>query len=486
MSIDTIYSILSTLLLLVYWITMVGVTLRILMQRKPTSYVIAWLVIIYLIPIIGLLCYFLFGENTLGRKRNERINNIWHSVYPWLKKLEKDYDIFAKENSSVAEPLFQLCKYRSGIKGIRGNLIDLYTDADAVFDQIIIDINQAKESIEMEFYIWMVNGKITEITEALIAAANRGISCRIILDSAGSRKFFKSHYPKLMRNANIQLVEALKVNLFRIPFRRLDIRQHRKMILIDNITAYTGSLNMVDPKYFKQGLGVGEWIDIMIRIEGPVTSLMRMIFTCDWEIETGNRILPPAPENCPLPYVQGHTLQMIASGPSFNEEIILECLLIAIYSARQSLIMTTPYFVPSDDLLHAICAAARRGVDVRIIIPVKNDSIMVKWASRAFFNELLSAGVKIYEFDGGLLHTKSVLIDNELSLIGSVNLDMRSLWLNFEITAVIDDKDFGTALRKLQHEYFNKSTLLNVDKWLKRPLWQQITERLFYFFAPLL
>jgi cardiolipin synthase len=177
---------------------------------------------------------------------------------------------------------------------------------------------------------------------------------------------------------------------------------------------------------------------------------------------------------------------VIASGPGFPEEMIHQALLTAVYSAREQLIMTTPYFVPSDDLLHAICTAALRGVEVSIIVPHDNDSMMVRWASRAFFSELLDAGVKIYQFKGGLLHTKSVLVDGQLSLVGTVNLDMRSLWLNFEITLVIDDAGFGNDLACVQDDYVARSQLLDAQEWLKRPFWHRIVERLFYFFSPLL
>ncbi len=179
----------------------------------------------------------------------------------------------------------------------------------------------------------------------------------------------------------------------------------------------------------------------------------------------------------------GHTIQVIASGPGFPEEMIHQALLTAVYAAREQLIMTTPYFVPSDDLLHAICTAAQRGVDVSIIVPRENDSMMVRWASRAFFTELLNAGVKIYQFEGGLLHSKSVLVDGQLSLVGTVNLDMRSLWLNFEITLVIDDDGFGADLAQVQDDYIARSALLDGERWNKRPLWHRVTERLFYFSA---
>ncbi len=199
-------------------------------------------------------------------------------------------------------------------------------------------------------------------------------------------------------------------------------------------------------------------------------------------------VFTPAPDANIMPFEEetGHTIQVIASGPGFPEEMIHQALLTAVYAAREQLIMTTPYFVPSDDLLHAICTAAQRGVDVSIIVPRENDSMMVRWASRAFFTELLNAGVKIYQFEGGLLHSKSVLVDGQLSLVGTVNLDMRSLWLNFEITLVIDDDGFGADLAQVQDDYIARSALLDGERWNKRPLWHRVTERLFYFFSPLL
>ena len=307
----------------------------------------------------------------------------------------------------------------------------------------------------------------------------------------GEAKFMIAYYHfLLLKNYGpIPLIKGvMSIDMDKADFPERDSYDHRKMIMIDNYIAYTGSMNMVDPRYFKQDSGVGQWIDLMARMEGPVATSMGIVYSCDWEIETGKRILPPPPDVNIMPFEEasGHTIHTIASGPGFPEDLIHQALLTAAYAAKEHLIMTTPYFVPSDDLLHAICTAAQRGVDVSIILPRKNDSLLVGWASRAFFTELLAAGVKIYQFEGGLLHTKSVLVDGELSLVGTVNLDMRSLWLNFEITLVIDDAGFGSDLAAVQDDYISRSRLLDARLWLKRPLWQRIAERLFYFFSPLL
>jgi cardiolipin synthase len=181
----------------------------------------------------------------------------------------------------------------------------------------------------------------------------------------------------------------------------MDLRQHRKMILIDNYIAYTGSMNMVDPRFFKQDAGVGQWVDLMASMEGPVSTAMGIVYSCDWEIETGKRILPPPPDANIMPFEQasGHTIHTIAwsgvPGRPYSPGIVDRGLCLARIPDYDD-----PYFVPSDDLLHAICTAAQRGVDVSIILPRKNDSVLVGWASRAFFTELLAAGVKVYQFEG--------------------------------------------------------------------------------------
>lgn len=484
----TFYTLLSWVLIFGYWLLIAGVTLRILMKRRAVPSAMAWLLVIYILPLVGIMAYLSFGELHLGKRRAERARTMWPSTARWLKNLKTSHHIFAIDNSDVARPLFQLCERRQGIAGVKGNQLQLLTSSEDTMLALIRDIQLARHNIEMVFYIWQPGGMADQVAEALMAAARRGVHCRLMLDSAGSVAFFRSPWAAMMRNAGVDVTEALKVSLLRVFLRRMDLRQHRKVVLIDNHIAYTGSMNMVDPRFFKQDAGVGQWIDLMARMEGPVATTLGSIYSCDWEIETGKRILPPPPDSNIMPFEaeSGHTIQAVASGPGYPEDMIHQSLLTAVYSAQQQLVMTTPYFVPSDDLLHAICTAAWRGVEVIIIVPRHNDSLLVGWASRAFFAELLEAGVKIYQFEGGLLHTKSVLVDGQLSLVGTVNLDMRSLWLNFEITLVIDDDGFGSDLACVQDDYIARSRLLDAEKWKHRAWWQRIVERLFYFFSPLL
>lgn len=486
-SLASFYALISTISFLAYWLIIVATTLRIVIKKQPTSAVVAWLLLIYILPIVGVILYFLLGEVHLGQKRIKRAVMLKPQINAFTQKLSAYPEIFTHKVSQVARPLFQLCQHQTGLGAISGNDITLYFTPDSIFDAIIQDIHQAQSNIEMVFYIWNQGGRADEIEQALIEASRRGIKCRIMLDSAGSRHYLRSEAVKHLRAQGVDVIEVLKVNLLRFMFRRLDLRQHRKMVIIDNHVSYTGSMNIVDPRFFKQDKAVGEWVDIMIRMVGPITTLMSSIYASDWELETGHRLeLPQVLDFATPPEEAGHTMQLISSGPGYSENLIHQALLSAIYAAQKQIIFTTPYLVPSDDLLNAICTAAQRGVEIIIIVPKKNDSIMVQWASRAFFTVLLDAKVTIYEFNNNLLHTKSVLVDEQLSFVGTVNLDMRSLWLNFEITALIDDKQFSIDLKRLLDTYRVDSNIVDADLWASRPVWQRLVERLFYFFAPLL
>jgi cardiolipin synthase len=264
------------------------------------------------------------------------------------------------------------------------------------------------------------------------------------------------------------------------------LRNHRKIVVIDERVAYTGSQNLVDPRFFKQEAGAGEWVDAMVRITGPVAAVLSGVFELDWSIETGHGFEPPLPINPKLPVSLGSVVQVVPSGSDLRPEAIHQLLLTAIYGARRQLIMTTPYFVPDESILTALTSAALRGVDVTLIVPAHNDSILIRYASGAFFDDLMAAGVHIALFNGGLLHTKSLTIDGEISIFGSVNLDMRSLWLNFEISLFVYDPVFTTDLMALQNRYKKDSDQLGLGVWRQRPFWRRFAEDTFRLVGPLL
>lgn len=483
---DKFYHFLTIASIVLYWILVAGVTIRVVLKRRAVSVSLAWLMIIYILPVVGVACYFLFGELNLGRTRAERAKEMLAPFAEWFAKLN---DCHAHSPESFGRHIYridELCNNRLGLPALSGNTLSLQSSPDDILHSIIEDIENAKSHIRMVFYIWHPGGLADSVASALIRAAKRGVDVKLLLDSAGSPRFFRSQWYTMMKESGIEVLQALEVSPWRIFLRRLDLRQHRKIIVIDDKVGYTGSMNLVDPAYFKQSSGVGQWVDIMVRVTGPTVNVLSAIHCWDWEVETGSRTMPQLPECRIDPNEPQHPVQVVPSGPGMPEHLISQVLTLAINQANKSVCITTPYFVPSADLLETLKMTAQRGIKVELIIPLKNDSIMVQWASRSFYTELMEAGVEIYEFYGGLLHTKSVVIDEQFCLVGTVNMDMRSLWLNFELTLAIDDEAFTKEMYWLQKSYMDASHKVKLKEWHKRSMYSRFLERVFYLFNPLL
>ena len=260
---------------------------------------------------------------------------------------------------------------------------------------------------------------------------------------------------------------------------------------VDQHIAWTGSLNLVDPAFFKQDAGVGEWVDAMIRVVGPAASALTTVFESDWAVESGNipgfsQFLDQMRATEVPPPVGDLMVQAVPSGPSYKVANMSHVLLSAVLEAREEVILTTPYFVPDDALFQGLQTAACRGVQVTLIVPQRVDSTLVRYASRSYMADLMSAGVKIQQFTGGLLHTKSLVVDRRFTLFGSVNLDMRSLRLNYEITLMIYDAKFSSQVHHLQRRYLEQSVPIDATAWADRPLLERLKENAAQLMSPLL
>ena len=339
----------------------------------------------------------------------------------------------------------QLVKVNSGSPPLRDNQIELIDSAEHIFSRLVEDIENATTSCDLEYYIWEVGGQADEVAAALCRAVQRGVTCRVLVDSVGSRGFLRSDQRQQLKECGVEVRGALPSNLFRALFYRFDLRLHRKIVVIDRRVAYVGSQNMADPKSFQAGAGFGKWIDAMVRIKGPAIAALAMTFCRDWELESFSHTagdIVPEKLNC-TDALGETTIQVIASGPGEDEAAIDQGLLNAIYMAREKLVITTPYFVPDEALQTALLSAANRGVAVTIIVPEKVNSKFVSLASRGFLRELCEVGVTIAEYQAGMLHTKSIVVDKDVCMFGSLNLDPRSLHLNFEITLLIYHQYFA-------------------------------------------
>lgn len=493
-----IFNVLPTIVLFADLAIRIGLSFRVIMRKRPYGITFAWLIIILLIPFFGAVIYLLVGENRISDKRIARSRQSQDHYQYWLNSLRGRAPVDWGNQAEICLPLHRQAETLIGIPALAGNRLQIIETPAEILDAIIEDIKRARSTCHLQFYIWQEGGKVSTIENALIEAAGRGVTCRILLDSIGSSEFLKSHRSQELKDAGIRIQESLPAGLIKAIFARVDIRNHRKIVVIDGEIAYTGSQNMVDPRYFKQESGVGQWVDVMVRITGPVVESLAGTFISDWYLETDDKFLASEDIGADVDDVRRRTdihvvektgdtaVQLVPSGPGLVPEAIHSLLLTTIYSAQDELVLTTPYFVPDEPLLTALKSAAQRGVDVTLILPEKNDSRLVQYASRAHYHELARTGVRIMLFHGGLLHSKTITVDRKFALFGSVNLDMRSFWLNFEATLFVYDKHFTDKIRTIQARYEDQSTEVDEHEVDRRPVINRFKENVALLIGPLL
>ncbi len=477
-----------------YLASIVLFAIMVIMKRRPVGVSLAWLVLLFALPIAGFVCYLLFGSRRLGSRRLKRSKQLYPDYEQWSSHLSRVISDSSPELKNCPETrhkgIYQLAEHTMAIPALPGNRLQLYHESDEIIAGLISDITNAHRSIVLEFYIWEPEGRLLELAEAIIQAAKRGVHCLVMLDAVGSGDFLKGSWAKRFKAAGISVTTSMPVGPLRMLVERIDIRNHRKILVIDDEIAWTGSFNLVDPKFFKQDARVGQWVDAMVRIEGVAAHVLGAIVQWDQAIETGrghpsfNRAY-----EIPAHFVNLESMadiHVLPSGPGVDRELLHQVLLAAIYESKEELLISTPYFIPDEALVTALKSAAMRGVSVKLLLPEKNDSKMVHHASRAYYEELLISGVEIHQFRGGLLHTKCALVDRSTILFGTVNLDMRSVWLNFEVTLVIYDEAFGQTIAVLMEDYLMQAELVDLIEWQQRPFRRKLLENTMQLLSPLL
>jgi len=460
------------------------------MRRPAIGVALSWLMLVAAVPYGGALIYLVIGERRIGDQRRRRIDRMRSDYLP-LREVVIEQGIASVDwdrHAPAVKYLDRLGYNLVGVPTVRESDCEIYSDTKEILNGIRKDIEGAQHSVLMEFYIWNEGGLADAVLTALIAAAQRGISCRVLIDAAGAAPWWKGRQPGQMRAAGVQLEAALPVGLFRTFVGRTDLRIHRKIVIVDAQVAWTGSMNLVDPAYFKQDAGVGEWVDAMVRLKGTVIIPLVVTMIGDWSLETGEPVMQLiADTNLHKVVPQGTAdIQVIPSGPGTSDEGLLQMILGLINAASSELVLTTPYLVPDESILKALRGAAGRGVSVRVVVPEKVDSFLVRYAGRSYFDHMLDAGIEIYQYQAGLLHTKSMVVDGCISMFGTANLDMRSLWLNYELSLFVYDTKFASELRQLQQTYIDQSKRLDEHVWASRSLAGQFLENLLRLMSPLL
>ncbi|WP_371059588.1 cardiolipin synthase [Rhodosalinus sp. 5P4] len=462
-------SVVTVSLLTLYIALQVGFILRALLRpyREPSARV-AWVLVMLALPAVGMLAYVLFGETNIGRRRVAR----YREAARLFKAPQVDPVDARRRIAAVASDhayLFNLGHSVSGFLPTTGNAARVFSDSNASIASLLDDIAAAERYVHLVFYIWLDDNNGLKVVEALKAAARRGVVVRAMADDLGSRRLVRSRHWTDMQAAGVRLAAALPIgNPLLHPIRgRVDLRNHRKIVVIDDRITYCGSQNCADPE-FRVKPRYAPWIDVMLRLEGPVAGQNQRLFLQDWVSHVDDGLEDLDASAAEQPSKGSIVAQAIGTGPTVRNSAMPEVFETLMHGAREELVITTPYYVPSDSMQSALCGAGHRGVRTSLVLPAKNDSWIVGAASRSYYLELLQSNVRIFEYEGGLLHAKSLTLDREIALIGSANLDRRSFELNYENNVLLKDRALTGELRDLQDGYISRSreiTMKEVTDW---------------------
>ena len=453
------------------------VMLPIVPTRRSPEAAKGWLLLIFFLPWVGLVAYLLIGRPRLPRWRLERLQAYIARVEPLRVRYVTLPGIEPPRVAPAYEPSVRLATDMSRLPNFGGNAVELLTDYSEILARIAADIDASRSTVHLCYYIFDVDAQTRAVIDALGRAVARGVRCRVLVDAFGSRPMIPTLIPKL-RELGIDARVAL-------PFRwrkpeRLDLRNHRKIVVIDGCVGYTGSQNMVSPD-FKPGLTYSE---LVARIEGPTAVQLQLVFGADWYEETAEFI---GDESFPPPCTAGDCpAQILPNGPASSTQRAQRMVVNLVYAARRRVVITTPYFIPSQALQEAMETAAQRGVEVHLIVDHRKDQFMVANAQRSYYESLLGTGVHIHAYNEAFLHTKSVSIDGEVAWVGSCNMDLRSFELNEEVIALFFSHEITARLEAIERRYMQGSEQVDLDRWRRRPFLDQLVQDLTRLVSPLL
>jgi cardiolipin synthase len=459
-----------TLNYILEWAIRIAMLFIVPRNRKPSS-ATAWLVLIMIFPAIGLIIFLLIGSPKLSKRRRHMQAATNNKIKDLLNNSPNLTKYYIKDIPEKIKAITSLNKNLTFMPLLSGNNIKLFSKYTDFYSKLAKDIDNACSFVHIEFYIISLDEETMPVFEALKRASLRGIKIRVLYDTYGVLKFRNIKKMKdFFNSCGIEYRKILPLGKPGPGFNRPDLRNHRKIVCIDGSIAYTGSQNLIKKDYFRKDNIY--YKELAVRINGPAAVELNSIFASDWYFETREFLENEILSGMQSTYTASESLvQILPSGPAYKNDNNLKLFTSLIHSAQERIIIINPYFVPDDSLMTAITSAAQRGVEVIMINSEVMDQKIVGHAQRSYYEELLNAGVKIYLYEYPvLLHSKSISVDNEIAVIGSSNLDIRSFQLNMEVTVVIYDKETLRQLNRVEKDYLDKSNRLTLKTWQKRPL----------------
>lgn len=479
------------ILQILYFVLVFFVLLRVLYDTRSSTKSLAYILFILLVPIIGIVFYFSFGINYRKRQlyskklfKDEAIRN------RFIKKftLNSQSIIEKGQISNVHQNLAKLLLRSSNSPLTTNNEVKLLLNGEEKFPELLEALETATDHIHIEYYIYEDDSTGNLVAEKLIEKAQKGVAVRFMYDDYGSHGL-STQFIKKLEDGGVQTIPFYKVNLVALA-NRLNYRNHRKIVIIDGVTSFVGGINLSD-KYRNDQPAKKTvfWRDTHLKITGQATAYLQYLFICDWNFANNDNL---SFELTYFPEIQepfknvGATIQIAASGPDSKIPLIFYSLLNAIQSAKEQILITSPYFIPGESLMDALIIAAESGVDVQILVPKVSDSKLVNSAAFSYYSELLPHGVKIYRYEKGFVHAKTMVIDDTLAIVGSANMDYRSFDLNFEVNALIYDQEITQQLAEAFIEDLNSAEQINESQWMQRSKAIQLWEKIVRLLSPFL
>lgn len=449
-------------------------------NRRPQS-ALAWLLLIYILPLIGFLLFLMLGSRRLPKRRRrqqDEINRYILETTVGMDRVSTDGDW-----PPWLKPIVELNRNLGAMPLVGGNAATVYTDYSESIAAMTDAVRGATRSVHVEFYILSIDHETEPFISALHDAVRRGVTVRVLYDHVASLRV--RGYRAMRRRLDaigVQHYRMLPITLFRGEWQRPDLRNHRKFLIVDGSIGFTGSQNLIERGYGRRRRLDGSrlaWKELMVRFEGPIVAGLEALFATDWYSETDELLLREAVIPPEIDPAQGLDAQVVPSGPAFEGENNLRLFNSLVYAAQEQIQICSPYFVPDESMLYAITTAAQSGLDVQLFVSEIGDQTLVFHAQRSYYEELLRAGVRIWLYRAPtILHAKHFTIDDQVAIIGSSNMDMRSFSLNLEVSVMVRGESIIRELRAIEQSYRDNSRELTLDAWLRRPAHMRIFDDL--------